>query len=334
MPGLRPPTTPISAGRLPRPVAALWAGLRRRAAAEDGVVLVLVALLLIVILGMTAIAIDTSDLRSAQSQAQAAADAGALAAAQDLPEDSVSATIDGTSYATHDDPGASVTVIPGVGGDDTKAEVDVTQSVSTLFGQIFGSAQAQVSAKAVAQESYAVDPVDDGNISPDGCADICTFYAPALVASGPWQVVFGNVDLQDCDGGTGDGCTLPDGVTSGEVVDLNGYLPGGIEQTVDTVAGQPYVLSFELTGNPYDDAGDLNYDFTGDVEINSQLTAFSHVNVNGVVTYQLVTVPFDATSNQTTIEFYSTSSRTGDQDYAGPEIADVSLTNPNTNLIQ
>jgi choice-of-anchor C domain-containing protein len=62
---------------------------------------------------------------------------------------------------------------------------------------------------------------------------------------GPWHVVSGNVDM----------------VTSGlwqpakgiQSLDLNGDNAGAIEQSVKTVAGTHYQLSFRLSGNPFGD---------------------------------------------------------------------------------
>ena len=33
-------------------------------------------------------------------------------------------------------------------------------------------------------------------------------------------------------------------------IDLDGFEPGGVSQTFDTVAGLPYIVNFELSGNP------------------------------------------------------------------------------------
>ncbi|MGA2015268.1 MAG: TadG family pilus assembly protein [Solirubrobacteraceae bacterium] len=306
--------------------------LRRRAGADRGVVLVLTALLMVALLGMAALAIDTGSFRQAEYQAQSAADAGALAAAQDLPANSVSAVSDGSSYASDDDPGATVSVTTPADDNSNEAEVDVTQTVPTFFGQIFGLDETKVSASAVAVEDDT-ELVSDGDISPQGCAGICNYVAPGVVGTGPWVVTFGNVDLQDCDGGTGEGCTLPPGDTSAEVVDLNGFLPGGIEQTISTLPDENYELTFELSGNPYQ--GVDGYTFTGDVDINGTLTPFTHQNTPyPTVDFDYKTVAFTTTSTSTTIQFYSTSYRTGLADYAGPEITDISILGPSSSLVR
>jgi hypothetical protein len=208
-----------------------------------------------------------------------------------------------------------------------------------MFGQVFGMSHAVVSASAVARHSDT-QLVSDGDISPQGCGGICNYVAPNVVGTGPWMAInppgvtspAGNVDLQNCDGGTGQGCTLPAGVTSEEVVDLNGYNPGGIEQTISTEPDQNYELTFELTGNPFDN--DDGYTFTGDVEINATITPFSWENPYPNVTFGEVQIPFVSTSTLTTIQFWSTSNRPGEQDYAGPEISEISILGPSDNLIR
>ena len=131
---------------------------RRRGADESGVVIVLVAVLMVVILGAAALAIDVGSIYKAQRQAQTAADAGALAASQDLPSSTVSATTDATNYATTNYPGATASVTTPYGGSANEVKVTVSASTPSFFGQILGLTHANVSASAVAGVNSSAVP--------------------------------------------------------------------------------------------------------------------------------------------------------------------------------
>jgi Flp pilus assembly protein TadG len=132
--------------------------LRRRGQDESGVVLVLVAIMMVAILGMAALAIDVGSFYQAQRQAQAAADAGALAASQDLPGSAASALTDGTTYATTNYPGATATVSTPYNGSSSQVKVTVNATTPSFFGRIFGITKANVSASAVAGETASGSP--------------------------------------------------------------------------------------------------------------------------------------------------------------------------------
>jgi Flp pilus assembly protein TadG len=133
--------------------ASMLERLRRRGGEESGVVAVLVAIMLVVFLGMAALAIDLGSLDRAQTQAQSAADAGALAAADSLPSASAAST--GTSYATTNDPGATVVVTAPYNSTTNQAKVTVSINAPTFFAQIWGKTSEPVSATAVAQATAA-----------------------------------------------------------------------------------------------------------------------------------------------------------------------------------
>jgi Flp pilus assembly protein TadG len=124
--------------------------LRRRGGEEDGVVLVIVALLMTAMLGMAAVAIDLGSFWQAQRQAQAAADAGALAASQDLPSSTSAATTDAQTYVQKNYPGATVTVSAPYNSSTSQVKVTVNATTPSFFGKIFGLTKADVSASAVA----------------------------------------------------------------------------------------------------------------------------------------------------------------------------------------
>ncbi|MGH2856864.1 MAG: pilus assembly protein TadG-related protein, partial [Solirubrobacteraceae bacterium] len=73
--------------------------------------LLIVTVLMTAILASAALAIDVGSFYHSQRQAQAAADAGALAAAQDMADSgSATATNDGTTIAQTNYPGSTITV--------------------------------------------------------------------------------------------------------------------------------------------------------------------------------------------------------------------------------
>jgi Flp pilus assembly protein TadG len=123
--------------------------LRRRVAQEQGAVIVVVAVSLIVFLGFAALAIDLGSLYRSQRQAQAAADAGALAAADDLgSSSSTAAPGDGTNYATTNYPGSSPTVSVSTNG--TQVTVKDTATTKLPLAGLLGIPTGTVSATAVA----------------------------------------------------------------------------------------------------------------------------------------------------------------------------------------
>lgn len=126
------------------------ARLRRRSADESGVLMVLVAIMIVAMLGMGALAVDTGSFYQAQRQAQAAADAGALAASQDLPSNPTGAATDATTYAQKNYPGATVSVTTNYNSTPKDVKVTVSLSTPSFFGQIFGITHADVSASAIA----------------------------------------------------------------------------------------------------------------------------------------------------------------------------------------
>ncbi|MGH2926953.1 MAG: pilus assembly protein TadG-related protein, partial [Solirubrobacteraceae bacterium] len=121
---------------------------RRRAVDESGAVLLIVTVLMTAILASAALAIDVGSFYHSQRQAQAAADAAALAAAQDLGgASSATATSDGTTIAQTNYPGATVTVSEPT---TNEAKVVVNAVSPGLLGRALGVTGAKVSASAVA----------------------------------------------------------------------------------------------------------------------------------------------------------------------------------------
>jgi Flp pilus assembly protein TadG len=146
--------------------------LAHRGEDERGAVLVIVAGLLVVFMALAALAIDIGSFDQAQRQAQAAADAGALAASQDLPNNTAGAPGDGTTYALLNYPGATVTVTTPYNNITGRVYVKVSASTPSFFGQFLGLTHADVSASAVAsgygtKRQGAVFAYADGGVCGD-----------------------------------------------------------------------------------------------------------------------------------------------------------------------
>jgi Flp pilus assembly protein TadG len=142
--------------------AGLFRRLRRRAAQERGAAAVVVAVSLVVFLGFAALAINVGSLYQGQRQAQAAADAGALAAADDLDSTaSTSVGADGTSYATTNYPGSTANVSTNSVG--SQVTVNVTRTTPTFLGAFLGLSTATVGATAVAGRGPGVPCATPGN---------------------------------------------------------------------------------------------------------------------------------------------------------------------------
>jgi Flp pilus assembly protein TadG len=117
---------------------------------ESGAIMVLTAAIIVAMLAMAAFAIDIGSFYQAQRQAQSAADAAALAGAQDLPGSQTTATTDATAYVTKNFHSAtSVVTFPS----STQIKVVVSASTPSFFGKMFGVTSANVSATSVASEA-------------------------------------------------------------------------------------------------------------------------------------------------------------------------------------
>lgn len=143
----------------------------RPASNRRGAALALVALGMPVLLGMVALGVDLGMMFSARSEAQRAADSGALAGAahfQFAPDANAvvaAAEAEAMEFATKNFirdggiAGAEVTVEanPAV----EMVRVTVTREIPTWFAQIFGLQSVTVAAQAVAEAATADTPQDD-----------------------------------------------------------------------------------------------------------------------------------------------------------------------------
>jgi Flp pilus assembly protein TadG len=334
-----PPAGLSPARRVCAPVTVCLMRLRRRGAREDGVFLVLTAMLLTVMLGMAALAIDTGSFDQAKAQAQLAADAGAVSAAESLPGSAAAATTSATTYASTNDSGATVSATTPFGGNSSEAQVSVTKTIPAIFGAALGVNHATVSATAVAVHNDNEIVSDYNFATPFYCYVNCSFASGQTF--GAWTVWRGNVDLSECTinqgGDSGDQPYFsppPGDAAYSYVVDLNGNLEGGIQQSIPTTSGQAYTLTFELSGNP--SWGQTS--FVGQAAVTSGTfysdTDFSHTNPSYGNTWQQQTISFTAAATSTLLQFASNTTGPGDEYLAGPLVGDVEVYDTSIALVR
>jgi len=129
---------------------------------ERGQGLVLAALAMSVVMGFAAMAVDAGSFYQERRGLQNAADAAALAGAQELPQNPSAAVQKATEYAGLNEPGATVQVTTPYLGDARKIEVRVSRQFGWLFGRVLGMTTSEVAARAVAQRAkgYAIFQTD------------------------------------------------------------------------------------------------------------------------------------------------------------------------------
>jgi Flp pilus assembly protein TadG len=123
----------------------------RRRRAERGSVAVIVAILLPVIVAIAGLVIDVGSWYETKAQLQNAADAAALAGAEDLPGSPGSAAAAAQTYAGYNVSGATVTSVTPYNGDSSQIQVTVSKQASVSFASILGITGPTVTATAVAQ---------------------------------------------------------------------------------------------------------------------------------------------------------------------------------------
>jgi Flp pilus assembly protein TadG len=190
--------------------------LRRLAQGPSGQTFVLVSIALVVLIGVAALAVDVGDLWTTRRLMQSAADAGAVAGADEITLGGSSSAItaaakDATSHNGFTDgaarPGTSNTVTVAVHNPPTSGpfaansnavEVDVSQSQPTYFMKVLGWQAVPVSTTAIAVTTgsgsciYSLDPHVSGAITVGGTATVgsaCGLYdnsdsSSALIVSG------------------------------------------------------------------------------------------------------------------------------------------------------
>lgn len=125
---------------------------------QDGAVLVLVAVLMVAMLGLAAFVIDVGHWYQVHRQAQAAADAAALAGAQDLPGSATTASSDATAYVNKNISGATTSVTTPYQSSSSEIKVSVSVSSPSFFGKLLGISSATISASAAAAATPTGSP--------------------------------------------------------------------------------------------------------------------------------------------------------------------------------
>ena len=118
---------------------------------QGGQVLALTAVAIASLIGIAAFVVDVGSWWQVSRQAQAAADAGATAAANDLPSNATQATADATTYVNKNISGATITTVTPYSSDSSQVKVTVTVSAPTFFAKIFGMNSVTVTESAVAK---------------------------------------------------------------------------------------------------------------------------------------------------------------------------------------
>ncbi|HEU5212011.1 MAG TPA: pilus assembly protein TadG-related protein [Gaiellaceae bacterium] len=129
---------------------------RQRTSAEGGQAIVLVVAVLAVLIGIAALVIDGGSWLRAQRHLQTAADAAALAGAQNLPTDQSGASSVAISYAQQNYPGipAPTVTFPDAGTINVAAQTTAPGFLAKIYGAAFSNvnitahARAQVSVPA------------------------------------------------------------------------------------------------------------------------------------------------------------------------------------------
>jgi Flp pilus assembly protein TadG len=196
---------------------------------EGGYVAVMTALLLFVFMGFAAFAVDVGHWYLVGQQEQRAADAAAMAGVTFLPGDLASANTTAQNYSKANGFANGVnatTVTSGLGGQPTRLQVSVTQTVNNFFGSLLGVPSTAVTRTAIADyagpvplgspcNEFGADPLPAG-LQSANCSFAGQFWAN--VGSPQGTKVSGDA-YQDnvCTGE--DGCT---GATNTDYA-LNGY---------------------------------------------------------------------------------------------------------------
>ena len=120
---------------------------------EGGQSIILVAVAIAALCGVAALVVDTGMVSVAQGQLQNAADAAALAAANDLPSASAAATTADAYGVLNGVPAANTSITTPYKGNANKVEVVCTKTVQYTFARVIGINSTTVTARAVAEKT-------------------------------------------------------------------------------------------------------------------------------------------------------------------------------------
>lgn len=120
---------------------------------EGGQSIILVAFTIAMLCGVAALVVDTAQLSVTQGQLQNAADAAALAAANDLPSASAASTTADVFAEMNGVSAANTTTTTPYKGDAKKVEVVCTETVQYTFARVLGFNSKVITARAVAEKT-------------------------------------------------------------------------------------------------------------------------------------------------------------------------------------
>ncbi len=173
---------------------------------------------------------------------------------------------------------------------------------SLLFGLLSCiGMQAHATQNLVMNGGFEADP-------PSGLVN--TFQAGSSGLSG-WSIVFGNVDLV--------GSALWAAAAGNNSLDLNGTRKGGIAQSLSTIKGQKYQLSFDLAGNFF--GGDPVKEVSVNLASNGLFTFNTAGKSASNMGWSRYTTTFVAQSASTVLSFASNK-----RGAYGPALDNVSVT--------
>lgn len=233
---------------------------------ESGQAFVFVAFTLMVLLGMTALVIDGGSWYRAQRHLQTAADAAALAGAQELPTDQSAATTVAIDYGTvRNGSGLDALSVTPSFPNAGAINVSATATAPGIFARIYGAAFDDVDISAQAQ-AQVLAPVSMKNVSPIAVykdlacvvSDPSCFGQPVTLTFDedaefdPTKSKFGLLDL-DRDGTAGAG-DMKDWLENGypDYLPVNADYPpangekNGIKKELEDAADEERVLLFPV----------------------------------------------------------------------------------------
>src|ERR671934_2817213 len=201
---------------------------------ERGQALVLMVLFLVSLLGLVTLVLDVGSWFRSQRQLQAAADAGALAGAQALPNSPGDASGLAQQYATKnasDLSSADYSIGSNLAPND-RITVHVARNAPGFFAKIFGIDSVHVGATATAEakmmaQARHVAPITIKNTEPMLAGSGCPCFGPGNETTLPLRTGapggFALVDLS----GNGNGNTSNDAIADWIVNGYPDYLPVG-----------------------------------------------------------------------------------------------------------
>jgi Putative Flp pilus-assembly TadE/G-like len=240
--------------------------LRKRITGESGQVFVFFAFMLMALVGMAALVIDVGSWYRADRHLQTAADAAALAGAQELPTDQSSAATVATDYGTvQNGSGLDALTVTPTFPETYIIHVSATATAPGIFARAISSAFDEVTVRAEAEAQVSA-PFEMKDVAPIAVykdmacivTDPSCFGQPVTLAFDedaefdPTKSKFGLLDL-DRDGSAGAG-DMKDWLENGytDYLPINTDYPpangekNGIKQELEDAADEERVLLFPV----------------------------------------------------------------------------------------